>query len=85
MGVRWVGRREGGRKGKEEERKRTSSNAPIIETTMDEEQIAQKAELTNRVVAVVDGLLPFQPKDAHPDVCGLEHGHVVRAVTYCVG
>jgi hypothetical protein len=52
---------------------------------VDEEQIPKEAELANGVIAVVDGLLPFQPKDAHSHVRGLEHGHVIGAVAFYVG
>jgi len=52
---------------------------------VDEEQVAQEAELTNGVITVVDGLLSFKPKDTHPHVGGLKHGHVVGAIAFVSG
>ena len=47
---------------------------------MDQEQPLEEPELCDAVVGGEDGLHPLLPADPHPDVRGLDHGHVVGPV-----
>ena len=55
----------------------------IRPVTMHEQQTLEEAELRNRIVGRVDSLQALLAGDAHTNVCGLNHGHVVGAIADC--
>lgn len=48
---------------------------------MDEKQLRKEPELPERIVGRHGSLRTFVPEETTPDVCLLDHGHVVRTVT----
>eukprot|EP00968_Pinguiococcus_pyrenoidosus_P005105 scaffold330_cov246-Pinguiococcus_pyrenoidosus.AAC.13 len=53
---------------------------PVVPPPVHERERAEEAELRNREVRSIHRLAAFFPRDAHPDLRGLDHPHVVRAV-----
>jgi hypothetical protein len=48
---------------------------------MNEKEFAEIAELSYRDICAASGLQAFHAAYAHTNVGGLDHGHIVRAVT----
>ena len=58
-----------------------TTNSVVTPRPMNKEEFAEITELGNRHIGRPSGLETFKTTNTNTNMCGLNHGHVVRTVT----